>query len=100
MILDQVIKGAETHPRSFLKAVTWRMLGSVDTFMLSYFFTGRAGVAGAIASTEVVTKIILYYFHERVWSMSEWGHRPLHEDAGADGARATVEETTPAKPGA
>lgn len=61
------------HSRSLLKAVSWRALGSIDTFMLSWFFTSDAGAAGAIASTEVLTKILLYYFHERVWSTINWG---------------------------
>jgi uncharacterized membrane protein len=56
-----------------MKAVSWRALGSIDTFVLGWFFTGHVGVAGAIASTEVLTKIVLYYFHERAWAAFTWG---------------------------
>lgn len=71
-----LLRGVESHPRSFVKAVSWRMLGSIDTFVLGMVFTGGNGkIAGAIAGTEVVTKIFLFYFHERAWSLVRWGHR-------------------------
>lgn len=68
-----LFKGHESHSRSFMKAASWRVLGSIDTFLLSWFFTSSAKAAGAIASTEIITKILLYYFHERVWSSIHWG---------------------------
>lgn len=63
----------EAHTRSFIKAVTWRITGSVDTFVLSLIITGSLKWAGSIASTEMITKIVLYYLHERAWSMVSWG---------------------------
>jgi uncharacterized membrane protein len=75
MILDSLFRGSESHTRSVVKAATWRLVGSIDTFVLSYIFTSNAKTAGAIALTEVITKITLYYFHERAWSFSRWGHR-------------------------
>jgi len=70
-----VFKGLESHPRSFVKAVSWRTVGSIDTFVLGLLFSGSAKLAGAIAGTEVLTKITLFYFHERAWSLVRWGHR-------------------------
>ncbi len=71
-----LLRGVESHPRSFVKAVSWRALGSIDTFVLGMIFTGGNGkIAGAIAGTEVITKIFLFYFHERIWSLVRWGHR-------------------------
>ena len=71
-----LFRGVESHPRSFVKAVSWRVLGSIDTFILGMIFTGgSARIAGAIAGTEVITKIVLFYFHERLWSLVRWGHR-------------------------
>ena len=67
-----LFNGKEKHSRSIAKAISWRMLGSIDTFLLSWLFTGNPAAAGAIASTEVVTKILLYYFHERLWSSFAW----------------------------
>lgn len=68
-----LFKGREAHSRSLAKAVSWRVLGSVDTFLLSWFFTSSAAAAGAIATSEVLTKTVLYYLHERAWSATGWG---------------------------
>jgi uncharacterized membrane protein len=62
-----------THSRSFIKAVTWRFTGTVDTFILSYIITGKAKLALAISGMEIFTKIFLYYVHERVWNKIQWG---------------------------
>ena len=59
--------------RSFIKAVTWRITASIDTFILSYIITGRFDWAASIAIFEIVTKAFLYYFHERVWNKYNWG---------------------------
>jgi uncharacterized membrane protein len=72
-ILRTLARGNESHARSVAKAVSWRMTGSIDTFVLSYVITGNATFAGSIAATEIVTKIVLYYFHERLWSLIGWG---------------------------
>jgi uncharacterized membrane protein len=68
-------RGAETHSRSVLKAVSWRTLGTLDTFAISWFMTGRVEIAGSIAGIEVMTKIAWYYLHERVWATIPWGRR-------------------------
>ncbi|WP_036032602.1 DUF2061 domain-containing protein [Bradyrhizobium yuanmingense] len=62
----------ESHFRSMVKAVSWRITGSFDTFVLSFIFTGSVKVAGSIAGAEAVTKMILYYLHERAWSVIRW----------------------------
>jgi uncharacterized membrane protein len=68
-----LFNGREAHRRSLAKAVSWRVLGSLDTFLLSWLFTNSVKAAGAIATTEVITKMFLYYFHERAWSSVKWG---------------------------
>jgi uncharacterized membrane protein len=69
------VKQIESHPRSFLKAVSWRLLGSLDTFIWSLVMTGSLGIAGSIAGFEVISKIFLFYFHERLWDLVPWGRR-------------------------
>jgi uncharacterized membrane protein len=54
--------------RSMAKAISWRVTGSIDTILLSWLFTGNLATAAAIGLTEVVTKMMLYYLHERVWN--------------------------------
>ena len=67
------LRAPEAHSRSFVKAVSWRLLGSIDTFIISYFVTGRLVFAASIASVETFTKICLYYFHEQAWARVPWG---------------------------
>ena len=64
-----------TKSRSAIKAITWRTIGTADTFLLSWFITKEPVTAGAIASLEVLTKTILYYFHERGWNRVSWGRK-------------------------
>ncbi len=66
----------DKHFISLTKGVTWRIIGTLDTMMLSYLFSGSIGSALKIGGTEVFTKVILYYLHERAWFRIKWGlHR-------------------------
>ena len=55
------------HIISFCKTCTWRVVASLDTFLLSWLLTGTIAIAASIASLEVLTKMFLYYAHERQW---------------------------------
>jgi|TARA_B000000532_G_C18733398_1_gene347885 uncharacterized membrane protein len=59
--------------RSLAKTISWRVLATTDTFIISWFITGELFFAGAIASLEILTKTILYYLHERGWNKIRWG---------------------------
>lgn len=63
----------DSHARSFIKGVTWRALGTLDTVILSFIVTGSIGSALKIGLTEVVTKIMLFYLHERLWNIIPMG---------------------------
>ena len=63
----------EKHKSSITKALTWRVTGTLDTFILSFLITRQLKFAVAISATELVTKIFLYYFHERIWDKVKWG---------------------------
>lgn len=54
--------------RSVVKTISWRTVGTLDTIIVSYFVTGNLVMAASIGSIEVITKMILYYFHERAWN--------------------------------
>lgn len=62
-----------TRRRSAAKAITWRITGTLDTFLIAWLITKEPFVAGSIATLEVLTKTILYYFHERWWNKVSWG---------------------------
>lgn len=53
--------------RHILKTFTWRIVGTIDTILLGYFITGDISTGLKIGGVELVTKMILYYIHERVW---------------------------------
>ena len=53
--------------RHVAKALSWRIVGTVDTFLLAWLFTGSLEIGALVGGTEVITKTFLYYFHERVW---------------------------------
>ncbi len=59
--------------RSTSKTATWRIIASLDTTLLAWFFTGSLGTAISIGGLEVITKLILYFFHERAWSRFQYG---------------------------
>ncbi|WP_042492101.1 DUF2061 domain-containing protein [Aequorivita sublithincola] len=56
-----------SRKRHIAKTITWRMVGTLDTILLSWFITGNPWTGLKIGLAEVFTKMILYYFHERVW---------------------------------
>lgn len=62
----------ETNLRSITKSITWRITGTIDTFIISWILTGTPVIALGIAGTEVLTKVLLYWIHERAWNMSSW----------------------------
>jgi uncharacterized membrane protein len=70
-----LFRKVESHPRSLVKAVSWRILGSLDTFFWSLIMTGSMKVAGSIALFEILSKVFLFYFHERLWDLVPWGRR-------------------------
>jgi sulfate adenylyltransferase large subunit len=71
----RLARWTETHSRSLAKAVSWRATGSIDTFLVAFLITGNPKMAGSVAVTEILTKILIYYFHERLWACIPWGKR-------------------------
>lgn len=56
-----------SHKRHIAKTITWRMVGTLDTIIISWVITGNPFTGLKIGFTEVITKMLLYYLHERVW---------------------------------
>lgn len=56
-----------SYKRHLFKTITWRIIGTLDTMILSGLITGSWKLGLAIGGVEVFTKMILYYLHERVW---------------------------------
>lgn len=63
----------DSHTRSVIKGVTWRVIASVTTMALVYLFTGDLALTAEIGVLEITAKIIFYYLHERAWEHVSWG---------------------------
>lgn len=67
------ITGKVAHWRSITKGITWRFVGSVDTIFISWIISGKLLGSIQLGGMEVVTKILLFYIHERIWVRIKWG---------------------------
>ena len=63
----------ESNGRSILKTISWRFWATLTTAALVFAFTGKIEIALAIGGIEIILKIILYYFHERIWNKVPYG---------------------------
>ena len=62
------------YKRHLLKTISWRIIGTLDTILLSWIITGNWKWGVAIGTTEVITKMVLYFVHERAWyKLSDYG---------------------------
>lgn len=66
----------DTHKRSLIKTISWRITGSGATFTIGYAISGSLGLAGTIAIVQLVANTILYFIHERIWNKIKWGQQP------------------------
>jgi uncharacterized membrane protein len=82
--MDTVIKGntrvekAETQSeekikRSLVKTISWRIVGTIATIIISWLITGTLALAFSIGFIELISKLVLYYYHERAWNKIKWG---------------------------
>ncbi len=66
-------KVIESKKRHIAKTVTWRFIGTMDTMVLAWIISGNPLTGLKIGFAEVITKMVLYYFHERVWYKMDYG---------------------------
>jgi len=63
----------EKVKRSLAKTISWRIVGTLATIVISWLITGTLALAFSIGFIELVSKLVLYYYHERVWNKIKWG---------------------------
>ncbi len=82
MILDLILFKDPSVKRHVAKTITWRIVGTIDTMIIGGLITGDAMTGLKIGGIEVVTKMILYYFHERMWFKINLGlpHRKTDDE--------------------
>ena len=72
-MLHQAMEKKVTRKRHIAKTVTWRIIGTIDTMLLGWLISGDPMIGVSIGSLELITKMILYYFHERMWYKTKFG---------------------------
>jgi uncharacterized membrane protein len=66
--------------RHLAKAVSWRAVGTVDTIIIGWIVTGDPLVGLSIGGVSTLTKLLLYYYHERAWyKFSSFGVKKSEE---------------------
>ena len=71
----------EAHYRSIVKALSWRVLATLTTMLIVFAFTRKPILSIEIGAVEVIIKLLVYYFHERLWIVIPFGKKthPLSE---------------------
>ena len=62
-----------SYKRHLMKTLTWRLLGTTDTICVSWLITGDPFIGLTIGFVEIITKMVLYFLHERLWYKSSFG---------------------------
>ena len=62
-----------SQTRTILKTISWRIVGTLDTMALGWIITGDPLLGVKIGGLELITKFVLYYFHERLWIKNKYG---------------------------
>ena len=63
----------ESRKRHLGKTITWRLVGTLDTIILAWLISGNPLTGLKIGFSEVITKMVFYYIHERLWHRSKFG---------------------------
>jgi uncharacterized membrane protein len=70
----------ESHKRSLIKTISWRVIATVVTLLFSYLWLGEWTSAIALAMSANIAKGLLYYGHERLWNRLKFGRKEIKED--------------------
>jgi uncharacterized membrane protein len=81
----------EAPYRSLLKALSWRVVATCATMSIVFAFTRKMVLSVGVGGVEVISKLILYYLHERLWGLSRIG-RKEHPLSSLHVKRALEEE--------
>lgn len=65
----------EKHVRSLAKTISWRIVATSTTILLVFLFTGNLVTSASVGSLELISKIVFYYIHERIWNLSKFGRK-------------------------
>ena len=69
----KVLKIDQNRQRHIIKTFSWRSIGTLDTMFLAWIITGDPLTGLKISLFELITKMVLYYLHERAWFRVKYG---------------------------
>ncbi len=72
---DKKEKLCESPVRSIIKALSWRITGTLDTILIAFIITGKLTLSISIGLVEIATKTTLYFLHERAWDRIQIGKK-------------------------
>jgi uncharacterized membrane protein len=75
----------ENHTRSIVKTISWRVIATLTTMVLVFTFTGQLFLSVGVGLVEVISKLIFYYIHERIWDKISWGRAHAKRDSALCG---------------
>ncbi len=77
-----VTEYGDSRKRHISKTLTWRIVGTIDTMILAWLISGNPMIGLKVGMAEVVTKMVLYYFHERAWYRYDFGLNKRRSEEG------------------
>ena len=64
---------SDTKLRSISKTISWRLTGTLCTFIVSWLILGDLITSGTIAVIQLTFNTVVFYIHERLWNFVKWG---------------------------
>ena len=58
---------SESRTRSLLKAISWRLIASITTTLIAFYYGLPAKAIGLVFFADLIIKFFLYFIHERIW---------------------------------
>lgn len=70
--------------RSIVRLISWRIIGGSTTALIVYTVSKAGWSAGEVASLVFICQFtinaLMYYIHDRIWNMFQWGREVVLED--------------------
>lgn len=63
----------DSNKRHILKTFTWRGIGTLDTILFGWIITGNPLTGLKIGGVETISKMLLYFLHEKLWYKINFG---------------------------
>jgi uncharacterized membrane protein len=73
------VKNKVSYKRHLAKTITWRLIGTLDTIVISWIISGDPMIGLKVGFVEVFTKMVLYFLHERMWYKTKFGIKKVKQ---------------------